>query len=204
MGYSTIIWDLSEVIVSGYYGSEHTVERLANIPSQEFRARREELNPMFMELMRGKVCEMDYFDIMISGTGWNIKPEHLREVVWQNLNHPVEGTLSILKSLLGRFKLILVSDYVKSWAEYMEKQNPELLMMFDKIYFSCDTGLLKQDKGLFSHVLLNSEIVPNQAIFVDDFDLNVQTASTYGINSVLFYNAESLRSEFYQRFGIRV
>ncbi len=56
-----IIFDLSEVIISGYYGIEQLVKKKYNIKIKEFEERKKETLEIFFELMRGKIKEEDYW-----------------------------------------------------------------------------------------------------------------------------------------------
>ena len=60
-----IIFDLSEVIISGYHGVEHIIEQNTNISSEEFLKRKKETINIFLDSMRGKYSEDEYIETLI-------------------------------------------------------------------------------------------------------------------------------------------
>ena len=56
-----IIFDLSEVIISGYFGIQELIEKKYKIPAEEFLNRKREMNHRFFELMRGNLKEEQYW-----------------------------------------------------------------------------------------------------------------------------------------------
>ena len=57
-----IIFDLSEVIISGYHGIEKRMEQKYGIPAKEFKKRKQEsFSVLFYELMKGNLTEEEVF-----------------------------------------------------------------------------------------------------------------------------------------------
>ena len=52
-----IIFDLSEVIISGYYGTEKIIASNTDVSEEEFEKRRLEVNDFFLDVMRGNNTE---------------------------------------------------------------------------------------------------------------------------------------------------
>ena len=193
-----IIFDLSEVIISGYHGTEKVVAQNTDLSAEEFLARKTEVTDFFLDTMRGKHSEDEYCAHLLEGTGWNLSIQKVKECVRQNLNVPVEGTLEIVKRLKGKYRLILLSDHVREWAEYILENNSEL-EIFDQLYFTYEYGLLKADEGCFEHVLKDLASKPEEIIFIDDYFVNIDRAKECGIEAILFKNAKDLEQELEKR-----
>lgn len=193
-----IIFDLSEVIISGYHGTEKVVTQNTDLSAEEFLARKTEVTDFFLDTMRGKYSEDEYCAHLLEGTGWDLSIQKVKECVRQNLNVPVEGTLEIIKRLKGKYRLILLSDHVKEQIDYIFKKNADL-QIFDQFYFSYEYGLLKSDEGYFEYVLKNSASKPEETIFIDDYFVNIDKAKECGIDSILFKNAKDLEQELEKR-----
>ncbi len=88
-----IIFDLSEVIIFGYYGTEDLVEKKYKITAKEFLAQREIYNDLFLEAMRGNGTEEAYFAELVKETNWEITLEELKSTIRENLNRQIEGTM---------------------------------------------------------------------------------------------------------------
>ncbi len=198
-----IIFDLSEVIISGYYGIEQLVKKKYNIKIKEFEERKKETLEIFFELMRGKIKEEDYWKKFLEGTDWNFTIEDLKISMRENLNRPVEGTMEIVKELKGKYQLILLSDHVIGWMEYIQERNQDI-KIFDKVILSYKIGSLKSDETTFMDVVRQTNIVPDETIFIDDNELNIKKAEEVGIHGIVFKNAKQLKEELEIKYQIQV
>lgn len=189
-----IIFDLSEVIISGYHGVERLLKEQFGIPEQDFKEQKQLKNELFLELMRGNLSEKEYLEELLQGTNWNISVEQLKTAIRQNLNQPIPGTMEIVKQLKakGKYQLILLSDHAREWMEYIEEKNKDL-KIFDKKIFSYDIGTVKSDEQTFKIVLEQAGIVADETLFIDDYEKNVENAEAVGIHGIVFENAEQLR-----------
>ena len=57
-----IIFDLSEVIISGYWRIENLIEKKYEIPAEDFLQQKINKNELFLDLMRGNLKEEDYWN----------------------------------------------------------------------------------------------------------------------------------------------
>ena len=73
-----IIFDLSEVIISGFHKTEEIIEKNTNIKAEEFLAKRREVEDIFLEEMKGKYTEDEYIERLIENTNWNINKEIIK------------------------------------------------------------------------------------------------------------------------------
>lgn len=189
-----IIFDLSEVIISGYHGMEKLVELNTDITAEQFLERKSQTLNIFLDTMRGYYSEEQYWNYILDGTNWNITVKDLKKLIRENLNIPVAGTMDIIKKLLPKYNLILLSDHVKEWAEYIFNNNKEL-NIFKHIYFSYQYVKLKSDEDCFKYVLKDLNIKPEETVFIDDYIKNTESASKIGIYGIVFKNSEQLESE---------
>lgn len=189
-----IIFDLSEVIISGYHGVEKIIEQNTDILAEEFLKRKEETLDIFLDTMRGKYSEDEYLEYLLNGTNWNISKEKLKNMIRENLNIPVNGTMNIVKKLKSNYNLILLSDHVKEWMEYILENNIEI-NIFEHKYFSYTYGRLKSDVESFKYVLEATHINPSETIFIDDYKSNIKVANKIGIQGIIFIDAKQLEEE---------
>lgn len=186
-----IIFDLSEVIISGFHKTEEIIEKNTNIKAEKFLAKRREVEEIFLEAMRGKYTEDEYLEALIENTNWNVNKEIIKKSIRQNLDTRVEGTIKIVEKLKEKYKLILLSDHIKEWVEYILNTNKEL-EIFKHKYFSYEYGMLKEDEGTFKYILEKEKILPSETIFIDDNKDNIKMANKEGIQGIVFENAKQL------------
>ena len=195
-----IIFDLSEVIISGYRGIEEVVleSQYGTFENKKLLENEEDLDSMrenetFLNLLRGKLTEEEYLNHVLKNKKWNVSVEQLKIAIRQNLNQPIPGTMEIIKELKeGKYQLILLSDHAREWMKYIEENNKDL-EIFDKKIFSYDIGAVKSDEQTFKIVLKQAGIVADETLFIDDYEKNVKNAEAVGIHGIVFENAEQLR-----------
>jgi glucose-1-phosphatase len=68
--------------------------------------------------------------------------------------------------------------------------------VFDRVYASQLIGIAKPRAEFFQWILDKESVRPEEAVFCDDLDENIQSARTLGINSFLFKDAETFGKEF--------
>ena len=196
-----IIFDLSEVIISGYHETEKIIERQYAIPEEEFKKQKLFKYEYFLDLMRGDLSEEEYLEELLQGTNWNLSLEQLKIAIRQNLNQPVPGTMEIVKELKGKYQLILLLDNAREWMEYIEENNKDL-NIFDQKIFSYDIGAVKSDEQTFKTVLEKTGIVADETLFIDDYEKNVKNAEKVGIHGIVFENAEQLRKRLSSEYNL--
>ena len=204
-----IIFDLSEVIISGYRGIEEVVleSQYGTFENKKLLENEVDLDTMrenetFLNLLRGKLTEEEYLNHVLKNKKWNVSVEQLKIAIRQNLNKPIPGTMEIIKELKeGKYQLILLSDHAREWMKYIEENNKDL-EIFDKKIFSYDIGTVKSDEQTFKIVLEQAGIVADETLFIDDYEKNVENAEAVGIHGIVFENAEQLRKTLSSEYNL--
>lgn len=191
-----IIFDLSEVIISGYKGSEDTIGELLNKDPEEVDKYLK--SDLFLDLMEGKITEEEYIDGILEETKWNLDKEMFKKIARENHNQKVPGTMEIIKRLKPYYGLALLSDHVEEWIEHIAARNSEL-EIFDKKFYSYQIGSTKKSTETFHKVLKELNVKENEVVFVDDSITNIKVAESIGIESIHFLNAEQLEKELEKR-----
>ncbi len=179
------------------------MEEKYSIPAEEFLNRKRRKNERFLDLMRGNLTEEQYWEELLEDMNWNITIEDLKRTSREYLNQPVEGTMEIVKSLKGKYQLILLTDHVKGWMEYLEEQNQDI-KIFDKIIVSYELGNVKPDKETFPKVLEKAKILAEETLFIDDHEINIKRAKEVGIHGIVFKSAKQLKKDLEEKYSILI
>jgi HAD superfamily hydrolase (TIGR01509 family) len=75
------------------------------------------------------------------------------------------------------------------------RENFDWLDLFDFKTFSAEVRLIKPDAAIYEHTLRGLGVKPEETLFVDDREINVQAARELGIRAVRFQSIEQLREE---------
>jgi putative hydrolase of the HAD superfamily len=194
---SAIIFDLSEVLISGLLGVEEGL-------SQRLPASADEVlscfgGPLLDELLLGNIREDTYLKTIVVREGWAISVSTLKRAIRENFHNQVEGMPDLLAALAPHCKLVLFSDHAQEWIAYIRSVHP-FLRLFQHTFFSYELGRLKREPEAFSHVLRTLSLPARRCLFIDDNPLNVAAAQSVGLPSIRFFDAEQLVPEL-QRWG---
>ena len=99
-----------------------------------------------------------------------------------------DGTDKFLKILSN------LSDNVPERVDFLQKKY-HFLDLFDDVVLSCEVNLKKTSDEIFNLALSRINVKPEEAIFVDDREVNLKVASELGIKSILYTSIENLQKE---------
>lgn len=197
-----IMSDLSEVIMQGYMGVGQELSPILNIPVEEIELEKTKNFPLFIKLMEGKLNEDEYIKKFLEITKWNISIEDFKNVVRKVLKKKIPGTIEILKELKNHYKLVLLSDNVREWVDYILKVNKDL-EIFDYKFFSYELESIKEDNITFVKVLDKIKAKPEEVFFIDDSLENIKSAESIGIKGVQFTTAEELEQKLKEKLILK-
>ncbi|MHC1739614.1 MAG: HAD family hydrolase [Anaerolineaceae bacterium] len=135
----------------------------------------------------GKITEVDHWKTIKDTL--NV-PEEKRtafeEAFWagDRVDHEL---VNFLGSLRPKIKTGLLSN---AWAGAREAliEKYACRNVFDTLVFSCEVGLAKPDPAIYELILERMKVKPEAAIFLDDFQRNLDAAAQLGIHAVRFIN----------------
>ena len=132
----------------------------------------------FCERLRG-ICALPLTDEQIA-SAWNS----------MLLDFPAERE-ALLARLGSRYRLFLLSNtnsmHVEAFTRSLREQFGYDIFEkhFEKAHFSSDIGMRKPDLEIFRHVLQSHGLEPEETLFIDDVQSNVDAARQVGIQAVL-------------------
>ena len=106
--------------------------------------------------------------------------------------------LGIAKELREKgFRLFIISNGFRERGEYYKKNfsflGESLGDIFEKIYFSYNTGYKKPDPKFFELILTENNLDPKECLYFDDSEKNILSAKTLGINGIVFKDNNSVK-----------
>jgi putative hydrolase of the HAD superfamily len=79
----------------------------------------------------------------------------------------------------------LVTDQEPYRARYMS-ETLGYRDLFDREFYSCQTGVMKPAAGCFRNILNEIKVQPSQVLFLDDHQINVESAQEVGLHAAVF------------------
>jgi HAD superfamily hydrolase (TIGR01509 family) len=97
--------------------------------------------------------------------------------------------LTFLRSLRGTYKTGLISNAWSDLRDYMTRE--KMIDAFDHIVISAEVGVAKPEAKIFKIALEQAGVSPNEAVFVDDFQVNIEGCEKVGMKGIHFKDAQS-------------
>jgi putative hydrolase of the HAD superfamily len=72
---------------------------------------------------------------------------------------------------------------------------PGFLDPFDQVTFSYELGFIKPEREIYEHALRGLGVTPEEALFIDDREENIEGARAVGLHTVLYTTWEEIGTE---------
>lgn len=189
---TTIIFDLSEVLLTGLFG---TADRLAPlVTGTPHDVERRLHGPAFDALMTGRIFEDQYWQQLDRVAGWSLPLDVYRQIVRQNFRE-LEGVRSQIIDLRRRgYRLGLLSNHVREWIDHLERQF-QFQQLFDDVVYSYQLGQLKPERSVYHLALRRLRADPEKTLVVDDMTKNLLSARELGCQVLQFITAHQLAND---------
>lgn len=187
-----IIFDLSEVLISGLLGVEKVLCTRLNL-TEDYIVRCL-CGEHFDKYMMGQMDEDKYLQEIIRRQNWTIEPGEFKEIIRKNFHTEVDGTLHILQRLSEKYRLILLSDHSKEWIEYITGVH-SFFSHFERVFYSYELGMTKKNPEIFRHLLETMSLKGEECFFIDDHERNIKNALLSGIRGVTFTDSVKLEED---------
>jgi len=97
--------------------------------------------------------------------------------------------LDFLRGLRVKYITGLISNAWSDLREYLSREKMD--DAFDQIIISAEVGVAKPEAKIFQHALKQAGVSPKEAVFVDDFYVNIEGCEKVGIKGIHFKEASS-------------
>jgi epoxide hydrolase-like predicted phosphatase len=189
-----VIWDLGGVIVR----TEDPIPRTGL--AQRFGLTREELEEL---VFHGEVSDRATVGEIVAAQLW--------QSICENLRVPPTQAEELQRGFWGGDQLdTALVDYIRAlrpnyctallsnaWSDLRRflTERWRIVDAFDEIIISAEVGLMKPDPSIFQLAVERLNVAPAEAVFIDDFALNVRAAQQAGLHAVRFRNPAQAREE---------
>ena len=185
-----VIFDLNGIFIQSPRLSERFHDKFG-VDKEKFIAA---LNEIMAEVRRPNAGDafaywkpyLDKWGLKLTRSGffvfWFIAEEEILELV--------ESAKQIKNKGIDIF---ILSNNFKERADYYEKKF-HFLKIFNKVYYSWQTGFVKPDPESFKKLLEQNNLKPEECIYFDNSEKNVGVAENLGIKSFLFENITGFKN----------
>lgn len=103
---------------------------------------------------------------------------------------PYPQMKELAKKLRRAYKTGLLSNTEDAGVKMIKKNG--LDKDFDEVVYSCKVGLIKPDEKIYRIMLRKLGVKAEEAVFIDDKEINIEGARKVGMKGVVFLNYQKL------------
>ena len=184
-----IIFDLNGVFILGPYLSERYHKKFGLDEDEFLKA----LNKI-LKIARLPGADNVYSYFKPSLKKWGIKLSQ-REFYdfWFEAEKLNPEMIKLAKKLRKNFKIYILSNNFRERSRHYDKKYPKLKELFEKRYYSWQTGYKKDSPKAYKKLLRENNLKPEECIYFDDKDKMVELAKGLGIKSYKFKDIEGVK-----------
>ena len=188
-----IFFDLGNVLVM--YDPKIALRKLAN----EFQVSEEEiwqyvfLSDIERSYTKGKMTSREFF-LQVAKRFPSRLDFHQFGEIWNSIFWENKGMGGLVKSLVPSYDMSLISNTNELHFEYVRKKFP-VLSHFRRLFPSHEVGHRKPEPGIFLHALNETQLKPEEVVFIDDVLEFVEGAGNLGMRGIHFKGQAELEKE---------
>jgi putative hydrolase of the HAD superfamily len=190
-----IIFDMGGVLVKDPGDQRKKLfAKLLGVTVEEFESAYRQLVDDFQ---RGDITDMDFWGKIADILSIDKKKMPNLENIWYDSLIPIfaedKEVFEIVDELKrNKYLITLLSNTEKPTVKYVETLGYN---MFDIKIYSCDIGMIKPYADIYMYTLDKMGVKPEEAVMIDDKEININGAKELGMKTILFKNAKQLKKE---------
>lgn len=178
-----VIFDLNGVLIRSEYLSDR-FEEVHGVPSDDFITALKDVMSQVRKPDAPRAFDLwkPYFDT------WNLSlTEEQFFNFWFSGESVVIETLDYIRELHAKgMRIFILSNNFRERTTYYRTHFPEIFDNIDKAYFSWETGYVKPSKESLEFVLMENALNPNEVVYFDDSEVNIELARNIGVDGQLW------------------
>jgi len=194
---TTIFFDIGGVLLTDGWGhdSRRAAAEKFGLDWEEYSDRHEKVGHA---IETNRMSLEQYLDRTIFYRPREFSREEFRAFIFAQ-SQPKPQSIEIVAQLAGSKKYFLatINNEILELNVY-RLEHFGLRSYFPVFFSSCFLGLRKPDEAIYRLVLQVTQQAPDQCIFIDDREVNLECPRELGMSTILFGDVERLRSELRQ------
>src|SRR6056297_3468943 len=139
----------------------------------------------------GAISEEEFFAGIAPAVSSSAKEVRLE---WVNASKIDTDLVEYIKQLKQGYKIAICSNTApKIFRETL--QTNEIEDLFDVVVSSSEVKMVKPNPNIYLHTLKELDVEPEEAIFIDDREANLEGARAVGIKPLLYQNLEQFQAD---------
>jgi putative hydrolase of the HAD superfamily len=101
--------------------------------------------------------------------------------------------IQLIRALHRKYRTGLISNAWNDLRQYIAKQKFD--DCFDGITISAEVGVVKPEAKIYQVALEQARVQANEALFVDDFSVNIEGCEKVGMQGILFKDPDEVKQK---------
>jgi len=195
---TTILFDIGGVLLTDGWGHDSRRKAAAqfNLDWEDFSDRHEKVAHL-IEINR--LTLERYLDLVIFCRPRSFSRDEFRAFIFAQ-SQPKPESLEIVRQLAGskkHFMATLNNEVLE--LNLFRIQHFDLRKYFKVFFSSCFLGLRKPDEAIYRLVMNVLQCTPDECVFVDDREVNLECPRAMGLHTIHFQDAMQLRRELREK-----
>jgi putative hydrolase of the HAD superfamily len=195
-----LFWDIGGVLLTNAW--DHEERDLAiqhfNLEKQSFESRHTEVVSTFEE---GRVSLNEYLERTVFYQQRPFSTAEFKQFMFE-LSKPKSEVLEIARKLSDSYPMGIINNESRELNEFRIRKF-ELRNYFKVFVSSCSVGIRKPDERIYRLALDLTQQSADECCFIDDRQVNIETAARVGMRTVLMQNPDQLKKDF-RELGIQL
>ncbi|MBX9765269.1 HAD family phosphatase, partial [Patescibacteria group bacterium] len=102
--------------------------------------------------------------------------------------------IALIRELKKKYKIGLLSNFTAPWLREVLDEN-KLWDLYDEHIISSEHKLVKPDSAIYKKMLSMLDVAPEETIFADDRQINIDAAKKVGMRAFLFTTTEAFKKD---------
>ncbi len=153
-------------------------------------------HPLFV-LEKGEIAQEEFLRRLDAELDDDLSIDGMLDVYFEHLerNHEMIGFMADLRA--RGLRMALLTNNVREWEPRWRPLLPEIDDIFEVVVDSAFVGVRKPEPEIYALTVerLGGGLEPADCIFVDDIEVNCETARQLGMTAVMFETTEQARAE---------
>lgn len=198
---TNIVFDWGGVIVNiDYYATINAFRKLGLDDFQAFYNQKTQ-NEFFIRFETGKVTPDQLRDYIRKKLKKELTDNEINDAWCAMILDIPESRIETLLRLRYNYRIILLSNTNQLHEKLiLPRLNREIgfefLSLFDRYYLSHHIGMRKPNADIYEHVLTDAGLRNSETLFIDDTELNIDTAAGLGIRSFYLNSGSDIAELF--------
>lgn len=194
-----VIFDLNGVFIKSAKLSDRFEEKFGT-PTVDFTLALKDIMPKVRKPNAGDA--FDYWKPYLEKWNVNLTREDFFDF-WFSAEKEAPEMVNLLKELKSKgLKVFILSNNFIERANYYDRSFPFLNELFNKVYYSWQTGFTKPNIEAYQNVLKENNLKPEEVAYFDDSEENVEVAGALGIKSFVFKSEEDTQKIVFNLAGL--